>query len=134
MLQQSDKFTLCFRRNNKCWSNMGIFVPLRDSQFTFAGSFSATRCASLQTNYPSTPSGREVLRLLLRQRLSHNHRRLKQGALNAAIMGNICWLNHRLCKRNTDTPLARGCKSVVELLLKIYRCACWCFPAHVSMM
>lgn len=43
-------------------------------------------------------SGREARRLFLRRRrrLSHNHRRLEQGALNAAIMGNICWLNRRL--------------------------------------
>lgn len=83
-------------------------------------------------------SGREVRRLLLRRRLSHNHRRLKQGALNAAIMGNICWLNHHLCIEMLKRRRHMAVKVLSSTCWRFMAATCgvplcrWCFPAHVS--
>lgn len=51
------------------------------------------------------------------QHLSHNHPHLKTGALNEAIMGNICWLNH-LCCNSRGLKCGLHYKNVVKHLLK----------------
>lgn len=113
------KFTLCFRLKNRCWSNIEFLFPCVILNLHLQRVCNQMRFAADKLSINS--SGREARRLLLRRWLSHNHRRLKQGALNAAIMGNICWLNHHFVHRNAEMPPAHGRKSVVKHLLKIYR-------------
>lgn len=134
-------FTLCFRLNNKSWSNIEfLFFPCVILNLHLQRVCNQMRSAADKLSINS--SGKEVCRrrLLLRRRLSHNHRRLKQGALNAAIMGNICWLNHRLCiemlKRRRHTAvkvLSSTCWRFIAATCSVPLCR-WCFPAHVSMM
>lgn len=131
-LRTRDKFTLCYRLSKNSLSNKDIFC------------FNATKCTLLQ-NCRSlwTPTVHQFLRQRGAAPLppsSHNHRHLKQGALNAAIMGNICWLNHRLCRemlkrrwRVAVKVLSSTCGRFIDETRAVPLCR-WCFPAHVSVM
>lgn len=113
------EFTLCFRLNNRCWSNIEFLFSLAWFSIYICRVCNQMRFAADKLSINS--SGREVRRLLLRRRLSHNHRRLKQGALNAAIMGTICWLNHHLC---IEMPKRRR-----HMAVKVLSSTCWRFMA-----
>lgn len=132
------KFTLCFRLKNRCWSNIEFLFPCVILNLHLQRVCNQMRFAADKLSINS--SGREARRLLLRRRLSHNHRRLKQGALNAAIMGNICWLNHHLCiemlkcRRHIAVKvLSSTCWRFIAATCGVPLCR-WCFLAHVSMM